>query len=258
MSEETTNPTACVIVIGNEILSGRIKDENLTYLAKALAARGIPVREARVIPDIEADIVATVNAARQRYTYVFTTGGIGPTHDDITAASISVAFGVPCTRHPEAAKILSAYYGDETNAARLRMADMPEGAALIPNPVSAAPGFRIGNVHVLAGVPRIMQAMFDGIAHTLDGGTPVISRAVSATAREGDIAEALSAIQESFPAVDLGSYPFGLGDRIGTCIVGRSTDRALLDSAIDRVAALFRDVGLEPSFTDPMAALQDG
>ncbi|WP_337997823.1 competence/damage-inducible protein A [Oleispirillum naphthae] len=251
-----TNPTACVIIIGNEILSGRIKDENLPYLAAALAARGIPVKEARVIPDVEADIVAAVNAVRSRYTYVFTTGGIGPTHDDITAASVAAAFGVPCSRHPEAEKILTAYYGAEANAARMRMADTPQGASLIPNPVSAAPGFRIGNVHVLAGVPRIMQAMFDGIAHTLDGGAPVLSRAVSATAREGDIAETLSAIQESFPTVDLGSYPFGLGDRIGTCVVGRSTDRSQLDAAIDAVAEMFRNAGLDPSFTDPMAALQ--
>lgn len=252
----TAQPTACVIVIGNEILSGRIRDENLPYLGKALARIGIPVTEAHVIPDIEDDIVATVNAARARHTYVFTTGGIGPTHDDITAASVAAAFGVPVVRHPEAERILSAYYGETLNPARLRMADAPQGATLIPNPVSAAPGFRLGNVHVMAGVPRIMQAMFDGIAHTLSGGSPVLSRAVSAEAREGDIAEALTAIQKAHPAVDVGSYPFGLGERIGTCIVGRSTDRAELDAAMDKVAAMFRNLGHAPSDTDPMADRQ--
>jgi molybdenum cofactor synthesis domain-containing protein len=253
----TEQPTACVIVIGNEILSGRIKDQNLPYLAKRLSAIGIPVREAHVIPDIEAEIVATVNAARARYTYVFTTGGIGPTHDDITAAGIAAAFGVPVVRHPEAERILSAYYGEILNPARLRMADLPRGADLILNPVSAAPGFRLENVHVMAGVPRIMQAMFDGIAHTLSGGPAVLSRAVTAEAREGDIAETLTDIQKAHPGVDLGSYPFGLGDRIGTCIVGRSTDRADLDAAMDKVAAMFRNLGFAPSDTDPMAGMQE-
>ncbi|MBN2752507.1 MAG: competence/damage-inducible protein A [Rhodospirillaceae bacterium] len=250
---KATSPTAGVIIIGNEILSGRTKDENLPYLAKALCEHGIPVREAHIIPDLEEVIVATVNAVRERCTYVFTTGGIGPTHDDITAASIAKAFGVPFIRHPEAAATLEAYYGDDINTARMRMADLPQDATLIPNPVSAAPGFRIGNVHVLAGVPRIMQAMFDGIVHTLTGGPPVLSRAVSATAREGDIAETLRTIQASYPSVDLGSYPFGLGNRIGTCIVGRTTDPTLLDDAMNTIAEMFQELGFTPSDTDPMA-----
>ncbi len=222
----TVQSTACVIVIGNEILSGRIKDENLPYLGKALAKIGIPVREAHVIPDLTEDIVATVNAARERFTYVFTTGGIGPTHDDITAASIAAAFGVPLVRPPDAERLLGAYYGETLNPARLRM----------------------------AGVPRIMQAMFDGIAHTLGGGPAVLSRAVTAEAREGNIAEPLAAIQKTRPGVDIGSYPFGLGERIGTCIVGRSTDRADLDAAMDKVTAMFRNLGHAPSDIDPMAA----
>lgn len=248
-----SQPSACVILIGNEILSGRIKDENLPFLAKRLSQIGIPVGEAMVIPDVEARIVEAVNDARARFTYVFTTGGIGPTHDDITAASIAKAFGVAWTLHPEAQRILEAYYGDTINAARLRMAMTPEGASLIPNPVSAAPGFRIGNVHVMAGVPSIMRAMFDAIAHTLSGGDPVLSRAISADAREGDLAQRLTEIQSEHPGVDLGSYPFGLGERIGVCIVGRSTDRTDLDTAMDKVAAMFRALGLDPEESDPAA-----
>lgn len=248
-----SQPSACVILIGNEILSGRIKDENLPFLAKRLSQLGIPVGEAMVIPDVEDRIVSAVNDARVRFTYVFTTGGIGPTHDDITAASVAKAFGVAWTLHPEAKRILETYYGDTVNAARLRMAMTPEGASLIPNPVSAAPGFRMENVHVMAGVPSIMRAMFDAIAHTLSGGDPVLSRAISADAREGDLAQRLAEIQAEHPGVDLGSYPFGLGERIGVCIVGRSTDKADLDAAMDKVSAMFRALGLTPEESDPAA-----
>lgn len=246
-------PTACVIIIGNEILSGRTKDENLPYLAKRLGQLGIPVKEALVIPDVENRIIDAVNDARSRFTYVFTTGGIGPTHDDITAASVATAFGLNVEVHPEAKRILEHYYGETANPARMRMAMVPHGAELIANPVSAAPGFRLGNVHVLAGVPRIMQAMFEGLAHTLSGGDPVLSRAVSAEAREGDIAESLETIQKQHPNVDLGSYPFGLGERIGVCIVGRSTSLADLNTAMDKVSRIFQALGLDPSESDPAA-----
>jgi len=248
---QTSTPTACVIIIGNEILSGRTEDMNLPYLGKALAARGIPVREAHVIPDIEDIIIKTVNDCRARFTYVFTSGGIGPTHDDITASCIAKAFGVEFDYDPEAKRMLEDYFGERTNEVRLRMAKMPVGAAHIPNPVSVAPGFRMENVYVMAGVPRIMQGMFDSIAHTLDGGEPVLSRAVSADGREGDIAIPLENIQNTFPDVDLGSYPFGQGGRIGVCIVGRSTLQDRLDLAMEHVAEMFHAMGLETSDIDP-------
>jgi len=257
MTNSVANPTACVIIIGNEILSGRTQDKNMKFLGESLAARGIPVREAHVIPDIEEIIVKTVNDCRARHTYVFTTGGIGPTHDDITADCIAKAFGVPCDHDPEAKRLLTAYFGDKCNESRLRMARMPVGAKHIPNPVSVAPGFQMENVYVMAGVPRIMQSMFTAIAHTLDGGEPVLSRALSAEAREGDIAVRLGEIQKDHPNVDLGSYPFGIGGRVGVCIVGRSTDQIALNSAMNEVADMFRAVGFEPSDNDPTLQLED-
>ena len=174
--------TACVLVIGNEILSGRTKDANLAWLAVELNKLGVRLMEARVIPDVEETIVATLNEVRARFDYVFTTGGIGPTHDDITAACVARAFAVPLVRNPEAVRRLQAHYANpaDLNEARLRMANAPEGATLIDNPVSKAPGFRIGNVHVMAGIPVIMQAMFDGIRHTLVGGSPMLSRTINA------------------------------------------------------------------------------
>lgn len=243
--------TAAVIVIGNEILSGRTQDTNLAYLAKELGELGIRVREARVVPDDEVEVVAAVNAARARYTYVFTTGGIGPTHDDITAACVAKAFGLPLERHPEAERRLLAYYPPEkVNEARMKMAETPRGATLIDNPVSVAPGFRVENVHVLPGVPSIMRAMFEGLRGSLRGGAPVLSRTVTAYCPEGEVAAPLAAIQARHPDVEIGSYPFMRQDRFGTSLVLRSADRDGLDAAVaDLLAwAAGRSVAVEEPF----------
>ena len=239
--------TACVIVIGNEILSGRTKDANLSYIAGCLDSLGIRLREARVIPDIESVIVAAVNECRATYDYVFTTGGIGPTHDDITAASIAKAFGVALIRHPDAVAILRRRYEDrELNAARLKMSETPEGASLIENPVSGAPGFSVGNVHVMAGVPSIMRAMFDTLAPRLSGGAPMLSRSIGAHVLEGQVAAGLGAVQGRYPDIDIGSYPFYRAPNFGTSLVLRGTDALRLDLAADEVRALIRSVGGEP------------
>lgn len=245
--------TACVIVIGNEVLSGRTRDANIQMLGAGLAEVGVRLKEARVIADDVAVIVETVNELRARHDYVFTTGGIGPTHDDVTAQAIAAAFGTTVERHAEAVARLQSHYGTgELNAARLKMADIPRGAVLIDNPVSQAPGFRIGNVFVLAGVPRIAQAMFDGIRHGLAGGPPVLSRATAAYVREGDLAEPLAAIQGDFADIDLGSYPFVRGGRLGVSIVGRGTDPGRVAAAITAVEAAMRALGAEPEAEDPV------
>ena len=195
----TSVPTAAVLLIGDEILSGRTKDKNLGFIADYLVGLGIDLKEARCVADDESDIVAALNALRARYTYVFTTGGIGPTHDDITADAVAKAFQVPIGHHPRAMEILLAYFkeiGREPNEARLRMARTPEGATLIENAVSKAPGFRIGNVFVMAGVPKIMQAMMEAIAPTLDKGVPMQSRTVALQGGEGDVAKPLGEIQD--------------------------------------------------------------
>jgi molybdenum cofactor synthesis domain-containing protein len=245
--------TACVLIIGNEILSGRTQDVNLNWLAVQLTELGVRLREARVVADIESEIVAAVNECRARYDYVFTTGGIGPTHDDITSASVAKAFGVPWVRHPEAVKILEAQYEPgQLNEARLRMATTPRGATLVRNPVSGAPGFRIGNVYVLAGVPSIMRAMFDGIRGELKGGAPVQSVTVSTYLGEGTIARPLEEIQEAFADLDLGSYPFFRGGRFGTSLVIRGTDRARIEAAATRLRAAIRALGDEPVDGEPV------
>lgn len=239
--------TACLIIIGNEILSGRTHDKNLAYLAEKLNTVGVRLMEARVIPDIEATIVATVNECRATYTYLFTTGGIGPTHDDITAASIAKAFGVPLVRHPEAVRLLSESYaerGVELNAARLRMADVPEGATLIPNAATAAPGFKIGNVHVMAGVPRIMQSMLDTILPTLQGSATMHSVSFTTDLPEGTIADGLAAIQQQFPAVEIGSYPhFVPGGGYTTTLVSRALQEADAHAATDAIRRLITQLG---------------
>jgi molybdenum cofactor synthesis domain-containing protein len=239
--------TACVVIIGNEILSGRTQDVNLKYLGERLNGIGIRLREARVIPDVPEVIVETVNEVRARHDYVFTTGGIGPTHDDITSECVARAFGVPLIRNPEALAILEAHYEPGMlNEARLRMANTPEGASLLRNPVSAAPGFRIGNVFVMAGVPSIMQAMFDGIAHQLAGGPPMLSRTVVAHLPEGAIAAALGALQERFPALEIGSYPFFRQGRFGTSLVLRGTGADALAAAVAELKIVVRSLGAEP------------
>jgi molybdenum cofactor synthesis domain-containing protein len=247
------NPTACLLVIGNEILSGRTQDINIKFLATRLGEIGIPLREVRVIPDVAATIIATVNEVRAAFDHVFTTGGIGPTHDDITSECISAAFGVPWEIHPEAFALMEARYAKgEFNAARRRMATMPRGATLIKNAISAAPGFSIGNVHVMAGVPRIMQAMFDALAPTLSGGQPVISRAVYAVGlMEGTIAAGLEAIQNRYPELDVGSYPFARDAGHGVAIVSKGTSVAEAEAATADVTALMAGLGLAPIQGEP-------
>ena len=241
-------PTAAVLLIGDEILSGRTKDKNLGFLADYLTALGIDLKEARVVADVEAEIVAAVNALRSRYTYVFTTGGIGPTHDDITADAIAVAFDVPIRHDPRAVEILMDYFtanGREPNEARMRMARIPEGAKLIANPVSAAPGFQMGNVFVMAGVPKIMNAMMDDVAPRLSRGVPMKSRSIEFLGGEGDAARPLGDIQKRFPAVVIGSYPFQTPEGFGTNLVLRSRDASSLDEAHDAVVAMARQLTAE-------------
>ena len=234
----TPQPTAAVLLIGDEILSGRTKDKNLGFLADYLTALGIDLKEARVVSDVEEEIVAAVNALRMRYTYVFTTGGIGPTHDDITADAVAKAFDVPIDHEPRAVEILLAYFkeiGREPNEARMRMARMPVGATLIDNPVSKAPGFQMGNVFVMAGVPKIMNAMMDDVATRLAKGVPMQSRTVEFRGGEGDAAKPLGEIQKAFPGVVIGSYPFQAPDGFATNLVLRSRDEAVLEVALTAV-----------------------
>ena len=239
--------TAAVLIIGNEILSGRTQDTNLAYIATGLNEVGVTLREARVIPDIAETIIATVNELRATYDYVFTTGGIGPPHDDITSESIAKAFGLPWTLHPEAHSLfLQQYKPGELNEARLRMAHTPEGAALIRNPVSRAPGFRIGNVFVMAGIPRVMQGMFDGIKHDLKGGRPMLSRTVSCHLPEGVVAKGLGEIQTRYDDLDIGSYPFYRRGEFGTSLVLRGRDKDRLAAGTEEVAALVRSLGGTP------------
>ena len=250
------NPTACLLVIGNEVLSGRTQDANLKYVATRLGELGIALREARVIPDVPETIVATVNEARARFDHVFTTGGIGPTHDDITSECIAAAFGVPWELHPEAfAKMNAAYKPGDFNAARQRMATMPRGASLIETTASIAPGFSIGNVHVMAGVPRIMQAQFEAVATTLKGGLPIISRAVHAKGvMEGALAAELSAIQGRFAMLDIGSYPYYREGGGGVAIVAKGTDVPAAEAAIREVTALMQRLGGSPAQGEPAPA----
>jgi molybdenum cofactor synthesis domain-containing protein len=234
-------PTAAVLLIGDEILSGRTKDRNLGFIADFLTTLGIDLVEARVVPDVEAEIVAALNALRARYTYVFTTGGIGPTHDDITADAVARAFGVAIDHDPRALEILLAYFrkiGREPNEARLRMARMPRGAVLIENPLSAAPGFQIANVFVMAGIPKVMQAMLETIAPRLAKGVPMQSRTVEFRGGEGDIATPLGDIQVRFPTVVIGSYPFQAADGFATNLVLRSRETAALDAAMAEVKSI--------------------
>jgi molybdenum cofactor synthesis domain-containing protein len=241
----TQAPTAAVLLIGNEVLSGRTKDKNLGFIADYLSALGIDLMEARVIADDEADIVAAVNALRARYTYVFSTGGIGPTHDDITADCVAKAFGVGISHHPEAVEILTTYYkevGREANEARMRMARIPEGATLINNPVSKAPGFCIGNVFVMAGVPKIMQAMMDALAPQLTTGAVAKSLTIEFQGGEGDVAKPLGAIQDQFPNITIGSYPFESPQGYATNLVLRSRDEGALENAAQAVSAMAEEL----------------
>jgi molybdopterin-biosynthesis enzyme MoeA-like protein len=249
----STAPTAGLLVIGNEVLSGRTQDANIRFLAIGLGALGIPLREVRVIPDVAPTIVGAVNEMRARFTWLFTTGGIGPTHDDITSACIAEAFGVPCEPHPQALRQMEAAYPQgEFNAARRRMATMPRGATLIENDASPAPGFTIGNVHVMAGVPRIMQAMFRTLEGRLPRGLPILSRSVhAAPMREGAIAGELGRIQQRFAQLDIGSYPYERDGSHGVAIVAKGTDQAAAEAAIDEVTRLIARCGYAPVAGEP-------
>ncbi|MCB9989503.1 MAG: competence/damage-inducible protein A [Rhodospirillales bacterium] len=239
--------TAALIIIGNEILSGRTHDTNTPWIAEKLTIHGVALEEIRVVPDIESAIIRAVNALRERYDYVFTTGGIGPTHDDITAASIAKAFDLPLERHEDAYKVLEDYYGiDDLTPTRAKMSLMPRGAGLIPNPVSGAPGFNIGNVYVMAGVPRIMQAMFDHIIREIRPGPPILSSTVTCAMAESTLADDMEELQALFPDVQIGSYPHYRGGSLGLSVVMRTTDDALLRRVTDELIARVRTHGIEP------------
>ena len=249
--------TAAVLVIGDEILSGRTQDTNLSAIARFLGPFGIDLAEGRFVRDVQAEIVAAVNELRARYTYVFTTGGIGPTHDDITADAIGAAFGVPVKHHLEAMSLLAArYQPGEFNERRRRMARIPQGGTLIKNPVSVAPGFQIGNVFVLAGVPKIMQAMLEDVAPRLARGVPVISRSLTVSLAEGTIAEGLAAIQLAHPTVAIGSYPFfslsggspaQARAGAGTTLIVRGREEREVEAAAAKIVTLAAGFGVNPS-----------
>ncbi|CTQ67649.1 competence/damage-inducible protein A [Roseibium alexandrii] len=235
--------TAAFLVIGDEILSGRTKDKNIGFLADYLTALGIDLSEVRIVPDVQAEIVGAVNALRTKYTYVFTSGGIGPTHDDITAEAVAAAFDVPLNLDARAVAIMEKHYPPgQFTPARQRMARIPEGADLIENKVSKAPGFRIGNVHVMAGVPAIMQAMMDAVAPTLQTGKKMLSETVAANMPESRIAERLAAIQDAHPETLIGSYPKATDGKFTTQIVIRSRDETILAAAAQDVARAVDDL----------------
>ncbi len=239
--------SAAVLIIGNEILSGRTQDVNLNHLATTLGSWGIQVREARVIPDIEATIVDNVNDCRGKFDYVFTTGGIGPTHDDITAVCIAKAFGVPTIQHPDiAARISQRPAPDDVMASRLLMARVPEGAGLIENPTGGPQGFVMDNVYVMAGIPMVMQGMLSTLQGTLRGGDIVRSRSIRAYLGESQIATQLGQIQAQYPDVDIGSYPFFRDNRYGTALVIRGTKTNVLEDVAQAVMQAVRDSGEEP------------
>jgi len=249
VNAQTKTWTAGLAIIGDEILSGRTQDKNIAQVALWLNDQGIRLAEVRVVPDDMARIAETVNALRTAHDYLFTTGGIGPTHDDITVDSIAAAFGVPVVVHPTARKILEDYYRDRPGGlteARLRMARVPAGAELIPNITSGAPGVRMGNVFILAGVPNIAAAMLEALSGKLKGGRPVVSVTVGARAPESDVADLLRETEAANPGVAIGSYPFFKGGRYGANFVIRSEDGVLARSTGDQLLDRLREAGYEP------------
>ncbi|MBY6117918.1 competence/damage-inducible protein A [Mameliella alba] len=236
------NPTAAMLVIGDEILSGRTRDANMHHLAQEFAKHGIDLKEVRIVSDDRDAIVAALNALRQGYDHVVTSGGIGPTHDDITAPCVAEAFGVAISVRDDARAILQEHYdrqGSELNEARLRMARIPDGATLIENPVSAAPGFTLGNVHVMAGVPAVFQAMVSSVLPKMTGGQPLLSQTLRIERGEGDIAGPLSALAERFTDLSIGSYPYQRNGVYGANVVIRGTDGGRIDAAMSELNALF-------------------
>ena len=245
--------TAALVVIGDEILSGRTEDRNIAQVANWLNPQGIRLLEVRVVPDVQEAIVGAVNALRSKHEYLFTTGGIGPTHDDITVDAIAAAFGVPVIVHPEARRILEDYYRDRPlglTEARLRMARVPEGAELIPNPTSGAPGVRMDNVFILAGVPNIAKAMLEALDGKLEGGTPVVSVTVRAHAAESDVAELLKQVQDQHAGVSIGSYPFYGGGRFGADFVIRSVDGELAEACAEVLRKRLKERDIEVAEID--------
>jgi molybdenum cofactor synthesis domain-containing protein len=231
--QSSNTVTAALIVIGEEILSGRTRDENISHIARYLTDIGIALQEVRVVRDVEAEIVAAVNELRARYTYVLTTGGIGPTHDDVTTDAVAKAFGVGVEIDPRAVEAMRRGYSElELTPARLRMARIPDGADLVDNPVSRAPGFMLGNVIVMAGIPRIMQVMLDAVAPRLKKGRPMLSSSVRIEAPEGDVAPGLARVQAAHAGVQIGSYPFFEKGKLGTYVVLRSVDASELDRVL--------------------------
>ncbi len=226
--------TACLLIIGNEILSGRTQDANLAFIAKGLGEVGVRLREVRVIPDVAETIIATLNEMRPAFDYVFTTGGIGPTHDDITSECIARAFGIPWVLDEEARRRLASGYAN-------------------PADLNEARGFQIGNVFVMAGVPRVMQAMFDGIKHRLSGGAPVLSRTVTSGLPEGVLAAGLGKLQDRYPDFDIGSYPYYRRGGFGTSLVVRGTDATRIAAAIEELFVLVKSLGGEPYEGEPPA-----
>ncbi|WP_169569109.1 competence/damage-inducible protein A [Sneathiella limimaris] len=240
--------TAAMLVIGDEILSGRTQDKNVAHVATHIGEIGIQMKEVRVIPDVEDEIVDALNHCREKYDYVFTSGGIGPTHDDITADSVAKAFGVEIDYHPEAMDILTRHYqtsGIEFNEARKRMARIPFGGELIDNPVSKAPGFRIENVFVLAGVPMILQAMMESVLPQLSGGAKMLSKSIGAHLPEGKVAEQLGALQKRYPEVSMGSYPYFKHGNVGTNLVLRSVNEGDLEDAYQELQKILTELGAE-------------
>jgi molybdopterin-biosynthesis enzyme MoeA-like protein len=245
MTHSTRTWTAALAVIGDEILSGRTQDKNVAQIATWLNVQGIQLREVRVVPDIEAEIVGAVDALRCKYDYLFTTGGIGPTHDDITVDAVAKALGVAVVHHPDAVAILERYYETRggLNEGRLRMARVPEGASLIPNRMSGAPGIHIGNIYVMAGVPHITAGMLDALTGTLEGGLPVQSVTLGAWAPESEVAALLQATERAHDGIAIGSYPFFRDGRVGANFVIRSTDAAAAQACADELAAALNAAG---------------
>lgn len=254
MTLTTMTRHSALILIGNEILSGRTRDENTQFLAKKLGELGIPLREVRMIPDTREVIIRCVVELRAAFDEVFTTGGIGPTHDDITSPCVAEAFGVPLEHHIPTFTLLENHFGKENfNAARQRMAYLPQGATPIENPISLAPGFSLGNVHVMAGVPRIMRAMFDNLAPRLKKGTPVLSITWHVfSLYEGSLAEGLEAIQNLYPQLDIGSYPFHRENGIyGVALIAKGQDSAAVQKAASDIRTLIAATGKEPIQGEP-------
>jgi molybdenum cofactor synthesis domain-containing protein len=241
--------TAALLVIGDEILSGRTEDKNIAQVARWLNDQGIRLAEVRVVADQEQAIVVAVNALRDRYDYLFTTGGIGPTHDDITIDAIAAAFEVPVIVHPEARRILDDYYASRGGVtdARLRMARVPEGAALIPNQASGAPGVRMRNVFILAGVPSIAAGMLEALSGSLEGGRPVVSTTVTVHAAESEVADLLRQVQDEHPGISIGSYPFYRKGRVGADFVVRAEDAALVERCAQDLRERLAAAGIVPS-----------